>query len=243
MKNKLTYVLIFILSHVLHGINAQSATSVIAVGGVVITGFGDDSTMVASTASNIASAHAIKKYIQDSVKANMGTITSVTAGAGLSGGVITTSGTISMPNTGTPDTYDKVTTDAQGRITSGYNPTIYDSVIRSLNTAYLISAKESFLCYSIKIGVSISISLGTASSGRLTPQHKSPGGSYWINLPYVENAPTLSGLGILTVGLLQSTVLQFNCTIPAGDSVKFQTSTTGTAGNVTFTLLYGQDKY
>lgn len=52
-----------------------------------------------------------------------GTVTSVTAGTGLSGGVITASGTISMPNTGTAGTYGDathipgITTDAQGRVT------------------------------------------------------------------------------------------------------------------------------
>ncbi len=55
---------------------------------------------------------------------NTGTVTSITAGTGLSGGAITTSGTISMPNTGTAGTYGGagvmpvITTDAQGRITS-----------------------------------------------------------------------------------------------------------------------------
>jgi hypothetical protein len=48
-----------------------------------------------------------------------GTVTSITAGTGLSGGTITTTGTISMPNTGTAGTYTKVTTDAQGRVTAG----------------------------------------------------------------------------------------------------------------------------
>jgi hypothetical protein len=51
-----------------------------------------------------------------------GTVTSVSAGAGLSGGTWTTSGTVSMPNVGTAGTYGDathipaVTTDAQGRV-------------------------------------------------------------------------------------------------------------------------------
>ena len=48
-----------------------------------------------------------------------GSVTSVTAGTGLSGGTITTTGTISMPAVGTAGTYTKVTTDAQGRVSSG----------------------------------------------------------------------------------------------------------------------------
>jgi len=57
-------------------------------------------------------------------------VTSVTAGAGLSGGTITTSGTISMPAVGTAGTYGSATqvpvfiTDAEGRITGVTNTTI-----------------------------------------------------------------------------------------------------------------------
>lgn len=50
-----------------------------------------------------------------------GGVTSITAGAGLNGGVITTTGTISMPNVGTPGTYNyptSITTDVQGRVSS-----------------------------------------------------------------------------------------------------------------------------
>ncbi|WP_413612353.1 tail fiber domain-containing protein [Bdellovibrio sp. HCB-110] len=48
-----------------------------------------------------------------------GTVTSITTGTGLTGGPITTSGTISLSNIGTAGTYTKITTDAQGRVTSG----------------------------------------------------------------------------------------------------------------------------
>lgn len=49
---------------------------------------------------------------------------SISAGTGLTGGGdITTSRTISMPSVGTAGTYKSVTTDAQGRVTAGTNPT------------------------------------------------------------------------------------------------------------------------
>ncbi len=59
-----------------------------------------------------------------------GGVTSITAGTGLSGGTITTTGTISMPNVGTAATYGSatqvpvMTTDAQGRVSSVTNTSI-----------------------------------------------------------------------------------------------------------------------
>jgi hypothetical protein len=59
-----------------------------------------------------------------------GTVTSVTAGTGLSGGTFTTSGTVSMPNVGTAATYGSasqvpvLTTDAQGRVSGVTNTSI-----------------------------------------------------------------------------------------------------------------------
>ena len=48
-----------------------------------------------------------------------GTVTSITAGEGLTGGTITTSGTIALQDVGSPGTYYQVTTDEKGRVVSG----------------------------------------------------------------------------------------------------------------------------
>lgn len=48
-----------------------------------------------------------------------GTLTSITAGAGLNGGTITSTGTISLAPAGAAGTYTKVTTDAYGRVVAG----------------------------------------------------------------------------------------------------------------------------
>ena len=68
-----------------------------------------------------------------------GTLTSITAGAGLSGGTITTSGTISMPNVGTAGTYGSttlipvITTDAQGRVSAMTTTTVTTGVAGTVN--------------------------------------------------------------------------------------------------------------
>ncbi|MFJ3117815.1 hypothetical protein ACIPI6_14870 [Pseudomonas protegens] len=89
-----------------------------------------------------------------------GTVTGVTAGAGLSGGTITTTGTISMPNTGTAGSYANVTTDAQGRVTAGNNRS-QAAATRSLNTAFQVSAsRDAWVSYSVQITVTASIAGG-----------------------------------------------------------------------------------
>lgn len=89
-----------------------------------------------------------------------GTVTSIIAGAGLSGGTITTSGTISMPNTGTAGSYANVTTDAQGRVTAGTNRS-QAAATRSLNAAFQISStRDAWVSYSVQITVTASIAGG-----------------------------------------------------------------------------------
>ena len=80
---------------------------------------GDDSIAIATTAFVKAQGY------------GSGTVTSITAGNGLTGGTITTSGTIAMPVTGvTASTYGSVsevgqfTVDVYGRLTSASNVTI-----------------------------------------------------------------------------------------------------------------------
>ncbi|MCS8058069.1 hypothetical protein N0406_03540 [Pseudomonas aeruginosa] len=112
-----------------------------------------------------------------------GTVTSVAAGAGLSGGTITTSGTISMPNVGTAGTYANVTTDAQGRVTAGTAVSINDAPGRSLVTStsatgFQVSATRiAQVCYEGSFSTtstiggpsSASVFLETADTNSTTP--------------------------------------------------------------------------
>lgn len=89
-----------------------------------------------------------------------GTVTSVTAGTGLSGGTITTSGAISLPNTGTPGTYNTVVTDAQGRVTSGTGRS-QSAAARTLNTVFQVSAtRDANVSYAVQCTVTSSIGSG-----------------------------------------------------------------------------------
>lgn len=99
-----------------------------------------------------------------------GTVTSVTAGTGLSGGTFTTNGTISLPPTGTAGTYTNVTTDAQGRVTAGLNASINDAPGRSLvtttaSTGFQISAtRNAQVCYEGSFSTTSSIGGPSAAS-------------------------------------------------------------------------------
>lgn len=89
-----------------------------------------------------------------------GTVTSVVAGAGLSGGTITTSGTISLPNTGTAGTYNTVVTDAQGRVTGGTGRS-QSAATRTLNTVFQVSAtRDAQVQYAVQCTVTSSIGSG-----------------------------------------------------------------------------------
>lgn len=83
------------------------------------------SDSVSSTSSSDAASSKAVKTAYDlaaSKTSNTGTVTKVTAGTGLSGGDITTTGTISLATSGvTAGTYKRVTVDAYGRVTSGDN--------------------------------------------------------------------------------------------------------------------------
>lgn len=112
-----------------------------------------------------------------------GTVTSITAGTGLSGGTITSTGTISMTSTGTAGTYSGVTTDAQGRVTAGTTLSINDAPGRSLvtttaSTGYQVSStRNARVCYEGTVSTtstiggpaSASVFIETADTNSTTP--------------------------------------------------------------------------
>lgn len=165
-----------------------------------------------------------------------GTVTSVTAGAGLSGGAITTTGTISMPSVGTAGTYNgSVTTDAQGRVSAGTSLTINDSPGRALvatatSTGFQISAtRAAQACYEGSFSTTSTIGGPSSASVFLeTADTNSTTASDWTT----KAQQTYSNNITLAVVLnqVQGNNWSFCRYVPAGKFVRIRVgSVTGTA--------------
>lgn len=165
-------------------------------------------------------------------------VRSVTAGAGLSGGTITGSGTISLPSTGTAGSYSGVTTDAQGRVTAG-TVRSFAYQTRALNTCFQISAtRDAFVSYSVDIAASIALlnpgAQGTVYLRTYTNNTCSAGAQEIVRF---VNGNTGSALGSLT--LSQNVTGTLTGIIPAG--VWLQLVTENNTGTPTFTARPGQE--
>lgn len=166
-----------------------------------------------------------------------GTITSITAGTGLSGGVITTTGTISMPNVGTAGTYSGVTTDAQGRVSAGTTRS-QSGVSRSLNSGYQISTtRDALVSYSVQMTVTASIASG--QDGDLFLEIASDSG-FTTNLQTVAVAPC-SQVYTLAVALqgVQKCPLNVSGYVPASYYARLRTA--NNTGSPAYLYRFGQE--
>jgi len=156
-----------------------------------------------------------------------GSVTSITAGTGLSGGTITTSGTISMPNVGTAGTYSGVTTDAQGRVTAGTTRS-WTSPARSLNTAFQITpSRDVFVSYAVDISCSAALLAGQA--GTVVLEYADNVGMS-TNVVTVQQATGSAG-GVLNLATTSTATL--SGFIPTGKYVRLRT--VNVTGSPTFT--------
>lgn len=164
-----------------------------------------------------------------------GTVTSVIAGTGLSGGTITSTGTVSMPNTGTAGTYSGVTTDAQGRITAGTTRSFNNAVTLTLVTSatgqggvQVDASRDAEAHYSV--ATSTTATIGGASTVtavlEIADTNSATAGD-WTTLAKVATGQTIT----LAIALqsVQTNTLNFGGVVPAGKYRRVRYSTTGTA--------------
>lgn len=166
-----------------------------------------------------------------------GTVISVIAGTGLSGGTITSTGTISLPNTGTAGTYSGITTDAQGRVTAGTSAS-QSSTSRTLNSAFQISSsRPAMVFYSVRITTTVSI--GSNQDGDVILEIASDSGftSNVQTLSVGENGQTVT----LAIALnsIQAQTVVVSGFVPTGYYARLRT--VNNTGTPTYLYRNGQE--
>lgn len=166
-----------------------------------------------------------------------GTVTSITAGTGLSGGTITTNGTISLPNTGTAGSYSGLTTDAQGRVTGGTNRS-FAYQTRSLNTCFQISStRDALVSYAVEIVTVSTLISGQAGTVFMEVFTNSGCTTGTQEVMRFSNG-NIQSLG-LSVTMTQTVTGTLSGVVPSGSWVKLRTN--NDTGTPTFTARPGQE--
>lgn len=166
-----------------------------------------------------------------------GTVTSVVAGTGLSGGTITTSGTISLPNTGTAGSYSGVTTDAQGRVSAG-TARSFSYTTRALNTCFQVSStRDAQVSYVVEIATTSTLTSGQQGTVFFEISDDS---SCIVNTQEVVRFTNANSQSLgLTVTMVQTVSGALPGIVPAAKYAKLRTQ--NVTGTPTFTAHPGQE--
>lgn len=179
--------------------------------------------------------------------ASVGTVSSVIAGTGLSGGTITSTGTISMPNTGTAGTYSGVSTDAQGRVTSGTNRSFTNNASHTIQTVaaagngwQLSSTRDTDVRYSVTITTAVQIGLVTNVDGYVLLEVAATNSSTAGDWQEVGRVPQAQNVSLaIALASTQKGGGQVGCIVQAGYYVRLRS--VNTSGTPTYLYNSGQE--